>query len=321
MRIPLNRVDSVPHWLMVASLIFLGASLIRAEPVVPGTGSKLPQVGDDFEDENWEYNYNLPKSSRNLDGQDRSPAGESVNGRWYEGMKRGQPDVIKRVPTPKGGLSGSQGSLLLRSLYTGIPGAVTRQMQQDDFIADVSSRVGGAIPVWRTPSVVVRVFLPPVAKWEKRSGPHFAFRAALDTTVLKQQPSRNLRFSSTRQESETYWPGFFIEFESKADGREQDYANLRIRANEWGGDFRGPQITTTGWWTFGMSFTPDGLVHYYAKPGIEDLTEKDYITSQSPYGYRCQQFSTFFFNVCNGDDGRTWSTDWIIDDPTVYCVR
>jgi hypothetical protein len=88
-----------------------------------------------------------------------------------------------------------------------------------------------------------------------------------------------------------------------------------------GGDFRGPQITTTGWWTLGMSVTPDGMVHYYAKPGIEDLNEKDYITSQYPYGYRCQQFSTFFFNVCNGDDGRTSSTDWIIDDPTVYYVR
>ncbi len=39
-----------------------------------------------------------------------------------EGMKRGQPDLIKRVPTPPGGLPGSQGSLLLRSLSTGIPG-------------------------------------------------------------------------------------------------------------------------------------------------------------------------------------------------------
>ncbi|MCY2994263.1 MAG: hypothetical protein NTY19_41275 [Planctomycetota bacterium] len=45
------------------------------------------------------------------------------------------------------------------------------------------------------------------------------------------------------------------------------------------------------------------------------------ITSQYPYGYRCQQFGTFFFNVCNGDDGHTWSTEWVIDDPAVYCVR
>ena len=321
MSLPLNRVESIPHWLMVASLIFLGTSLVRAEPVVPGTGSKLPQVGDDFEDESWEYIYNLPKSSQNIDGQNRYPSGEAKNGRWYEGMKRGQPDLIKRVPTPPGGLSGSQGSLLLRSLSTGIPGHPSYQMQQDDFIADVSSRIGGSIPASRTPSAVVRVFLPAFENWEKRNGPHFAFRTALDTTITKQSQGRGIRFSSTQRVAETYWPGFFIELEGKGEGRDHDSARLRIRANQWGGDFAGPEITTTGWWTFGMSVTPDGMVHYYAKPGIEDLAEKDYITSQYPYGYRCQQFGTFFFNVCNGDDGHTWSTEWVIDDPAVYCVR
>ena len=46
-----------------------------------------------------------------------------------------------------------------------------------------------------------------------------------------------------------------------------------------------------------MSYTPDGQVHYFAKPGIEDLTEKDRIASQFPYGYRCHfaAFKTFFF--------------------------
>ena len=31
-----------------------------------------------------------------------------------------------------------------------------------------------------------------------------------------------------------------------------------------GQDFAGPHITTPGWWTLGMSFSPDGQVHYYA---------------------------------------------------------
>ena len=66
--------------------------------------------------------------------------------------------------------------------------------------------------------------------------------------------------------------------------------------------------------------TPDGRIHYYAKPGIEDLTEDDYLASEQPYGYRCQGFKTFFFNVCNMDDGRTWSTPWMIDDPSVYYI-
>ena len=320
MSIVVSRRGVVLPWLMGASLLLLGSGAVRGGPVVPGTGTKLPQVGDDFEDESWEYNYNLPKSSQNIDGQNRYPSGESKNGRWYEGMKRGQPDLIKRVPTPPGGLPGSQGSLLLRSLFTGIPGRPSYQMQQDDFIADVSSRIG-SLSASQTPSAVVRVFLPPFEKWEQRNGPHFAFRLALDTTVWKQPSGRGSRFASSRREAETYWPGFFVELQRKGDGRDHDSAHLRIRANQWGGDIPGPELPTTGWWTFGMTVTPDGMVHYYAKSGIEDLTEKDYIMSQLPYGYRCQQFGTFFFNVCNGDDGRTWSTEWIIDDPAVYCVQ
>jgi hypothetical protein len=319
MRVLLRHLGCLRQWLLATSVVVWGAGGLRAEALVPGMGTVLSEVGDDFEDEGWTYIYNNPKSTYENDEEQRYPAGGSKNERWYEGMKRGQPDIIKRVPTPKGGLPGSKGSLLLQSLYTGIPGRPSYQMQQDDFVADVSSRLGGAISVSRSPSVVVRVFLPPVATWERRTGPHFGFRADVETTVLKD--SGNARFSSTHRASETYWPGLFIEFESKADGYDNNYAYLSVRANEWGHNFRGPQITQTGWWTFGMSFTPDGMVHYYAKPGVEDLTAKDHIASQYPYGYRCERFATFFFDVLNSDDGRTWSTPWIIDDPQVYRVR
>jgi hypothetical protein len=315
----LNHAGCSQRWLMATLLVMFGVGSLAAAPLVPGTGRKLDQVGDDFEDEGWEYTYNNPKSTRENDNSDRLPGGVSKNGRWYEGMKRGQPDVIKRVATPPGGLPGSQGSLLLRSLYTGIPGRPSYHMQQDDFIADVNYRLGGGIPVSRGPSAVVRVFLPPVATWEKRTGPQFAFRLSLETTVSKPQPG--VFFSGSRRENETYWPGMFVEFENKKPGREHDYAYLRLRANSGGGDFKSVQITTTGWWTLGLSVTPDGMVHYYAKPGIEDLTAKDYITSQYPYSFRAERFKTFFFNVCNGDDGKTWSTSWIIDDPAVYVAR
>ena len=128
-------------------------------------------------------------------------------------------------------------------------------------------------------------------------------------------------FSSRRVEQEVYWVGMFVDFESKTDGREYDYAALRVRADQNGGDFRGRQITTTGWWTLGMSVTPDGAVHYYASPGVDDLTSDDHLTSQFPYGHRCESLKTFFFNVCNGDNGQNWSTEWIIDDPSVYVLR
>lgn len=311
------KQQSVSSWMRYCAATFIAAALVSEAPVeaqlVPGTGQIVVQVGDDFEDENWEFDFQLPKSSKNINEQTGGAGGQAKNGRWYEGLKRGQPDVVRRVPTPPNGLSGSKGSLLLQSLYTGVPQRPSYRLQQDDFICDINYRLKGTIPVWQSPNVVVRVFMPPVDQWEDRSGPTFAFRAAVDTT----KRSTGRLSSSTNRE--TFWPGMFIEFESKTStGRAHDSAYFRIRANENGGDYQGPYITKVGWWTLGMSFTPDGRVHYYAKEGVEPLTESDLIASHYPYGHRCERFHTFFFNVCNGDDGRTWSTPWIVDDCELY---
>ncbi len=231
--------------------------------VVPGTGTHVTQVGDDFEDESWSFVFNNPKSTEDIDENQRQPLGQSTNKRWYEGAKRGHPDIVQRVPTPPGGLEGSAGSLLLKSLYTGIPSRPSRKMHQDDFICNVQYRIGGTVPVAQSPNMTTRVYLPPMEQWEKRNGPHFAF----------------------------------------------------------GGDFMGPEIPTMGWWTLGISFTPDGLVHYFAKPGVDELTRDDYIATAMPYGYKAEEVRSFFYNVVNGDNGKDWSTDWIIDDPKFYIIK
>ncbi len=96
---------------------------------------------------------------------------------------------------------------------------------------------------------------------------------------------------------------------------------LLVRSDDRGADFFGPRITEPGWWTLGMSFTPDGRVHYYAKAGVEDLTAQDYLASHFCYGFRCQRLNTYFFDVISPDDGRTWSTKWVIDDPAVFVAR
>jgi hypothetical protein len=297
-------------------------SLWAQRPVVPGTGTLLAGVGDDFEDPDWQYIPNNPKSTEENNDAQNLPTGRSVNGRWYEGIKRGHPDVVKRVPTPPGGLPGSEGALLLRSLHTGIPGRPSGKTQQDDLIANVQYRMKRKVGIHEVPSVTTRVFLPPVAEWEKRNGPHFGFRLALETTAMVERETGLLKVKRQVMDNEVYWPGMFIEFESKAlTKKEHDYAYLRIRSNRRGGDFRGPQITQTGWWTLGMSVTPDGMVHYYAAPGVEELTEDAYITSELPYGYRAERFRTFFYNVCSADDGVRWSTEFIVDDPQVFLAR
>ena len=292
-------------------------SQTQPKGAVPGTGVHITEVGDDFEDENWKYTPNLPKLHNYKDTATAKnlPAGFAINKRWFEGPKRGQPDSVRRVETPAGGLEGSTGALALKSLQTGgsYPSNV---QQQDDFIADVGNRIG-LIDVSRTPSVVTRVWMPPIDEWENRSGCHFAFRIGLRTD--RHAVGRGIL---PEDFDGTYWPGMFVNLNSKegrgATGQPHDSVYMWMKATADGRVLRGPNITETGWWTMGMSVTPDVQVHSYAKPGIEDLTEEDHIGSSYPFGYRAQKFKSFFYNICNGDDGRTWSTEFVIDDPKLF---
>ena len=54
---------------------------------------------------------------------------------------------------------------------------------------------------------------------------------------------------------------------------------------------------------------------------VDELTEEDFISSQYPYSYKAQQFETLFYNFCNHNDGKTWSTPFLIDDPQLFVVR
>lgn len=291
--------------MVLAVVLAVGASSFAA-PVVPGTGRKVENVGDDFEDPEWSYSPNNPKSSADLDKRRRGPTGRSANGRWHEGEDRGHPDLVKRVETPAGGLEGSEGALLMATLRSGIPGRPTTKSQQDDFFMTVKSRVGGYISVSQSPNFVVRVYVPDFEQWEQRSGSSFALRATL----------RGGKGGST----EPYWPGIFIKYNPASRGGEPS-ASLIIRAKERGNDYTLPtRITESGWWTLGMSFSPDGQVHYYASEGVDDLTAEDRLASHYCYGFRARQFRTIFFDVFNRNDGRTWSTGWVIDDPTLYVV-
>ena len=311
--------------LLAFSVLFLATSTAEAaRPVVPGTGTKIDYVGDDFEDTSWGFVDNFPKSSREQDERLRYPTGFATNNRWKEGPERGHPDQMKIVPTPAGGLAGSEHALLVRTLNSGIPGRHMYDVQQDDLIANVIQRVGTISP-GEVPSVVARVYLPPADEWENRSGPHFGFRISAQTTTTESVAGRGF-FASSRTEtkSEPYWPGMWVHFRCKGTrGHKADSAFITVRGDRLGRDVRYKEIPLEqfGWWTMGMSMTGDGQIHYYAKPGIEDLTEADHLTSQFPYSYSAQRFRTFFFDVCNKDDGKSWSTPFVIDDSHLYVLR
>jgi len=233
------------------SILIAGADL-NAQ-VTPGTGTRVEGSWDDFEDESWEYITNLPKSSTNVDKETRYPLGQSSNSIWTESAKRGQPDMIQRVPTPPGGLPGSKGSLLMKSLHTGVPGQGSRGTNQDDLIMQ-----GTMVSVSYSPSVVTRVYLPPFEEWEDKTGTSFGFRTAVKSPTKKTSSRRRFfRSASTSTKIETIYLGMFIQFNSKTDSPNgEDSAVFVVRADSSGQDFIGPEIKQTGWWTLGMSFTP-----------------------------------------------------------------
>jgi len=306
----IKRLTRRNYRLLAATIVAVlaGASFTQAQ-LVPGTGELVTEVGDDFEDEDWNYIPNNPKGSKDYDGQRRKPAGFSENHRWFEGPDRGHPDVVKRIETPEGGIEGSEGSLLISSRYTGTPNRGGRERAQDDLFMHVGSPFGGAIPVSHAPSTVVRVHVPPFEEWEQRFGSSFGFRATVRGTK-----------SSNGKKTEAYWPGMFFQYAPKnRQGRPQ--VALVIRARESGQDYVKLPVKGPGWWTLGMSFTPDGRIHYYAHEGVEDLTEKDHLATHHPYNFRCTQFKMVFFDVFNQNDGENWSTGWVIDDPAVYIAR
>ena len=311
MKSPIVRLVQAACFVVAIPIFFTEA---RAQ-IVPGTGVKLNQVGDDFEDEAWKWIPNGAKASREQDEQVRRPTGISNNQRWFESPKRGMPDHIVRVTAPAGGLPSSKGALKIQTLNSGVPGMNSGKMEQDDLIMACSSRVG-AVAVNRNPNCVTRIYLPPFDQWENRSGSHFGYRIDLKTTITETE--KKFLFSKTVRKQEDYWPGYFIEFHSSHDGRfKEDEAVLLIRGNNLGHEVKSLKLTP-GWWTLGMSVGGDGRVHFYGKPGVENLTAADHLYSSFPYGYQAETFATHFFNSCNQNDGTTWSTPIIIDDPAIY---
>ncbi len=98
MRIYFTRI------LGAATMLVLGGTnvpVLAQCAVVPGTGSEIVGVADDFEDPEWSYIPRDPKSTEDIDENQRGPMGRSANGRWYEGIKRGHPissNAFRRRP-------------------------------------------------------------------------------------------------------------------------------------------------------------------------------------------------------------------------------
>jgi hypothetical protein len=277
--------------------------------LIPGTGLRIAKTGDDFEDEKFLYYPQHPKSSWNIDKEMNVPGGISVNNLWAEGGKRGTPDVVKRIATPPGGIEGSKGSMMIQSLHPAVPGRLSHQEHQDDLLHNVEGVTGTQIPVAWSPNVVCRVYIPAEAQWERRNGATFGYRIGL--------------YGYTPQgKYDEYWPGIFFHMqrEQTKEGKVKASILSVLRADEFGRDLPGPTFEPSSWCTLGMSMPPDGSVQFFGKPGVEDLTEKDFLGGWHCYSWRAVNFSTFFYNVINLDNGRNWGTPWTVDDAYLYAA-
>ena len=292
-------------------------SQVVAQGLVPGTG--VLAVGDDFEMASWTFKYNLPKSSHEQDEKIRQPSGKSSNGRWAEGLLRGCPDRVEWVQTPPGGILGSNGAILISSCHSGVPGRLAGTSQQDDLIMVAKSKFGSNYPVSMSPSVVTHIYLPPFEEWEQRSGSMFAFRAeVVGTRRVAKTEGMGLFSRTISPEPENSWPGIFIQQTIASQSKKKVHECYFIIRGGQNGDVRGPDIRQAGWWTLGMSFTPDGKAHYYARPGVDDLEPGDHICSYFPYNFRVETLNTLFFDTFNKEDGKTWSTPVIVDNSGLY---
>lgn len=281
----------------------------KSRLLVPGMGERVAKTGDDFEDEKFVYNPQHPKSSYEQNKNQNLPGAWCSNNLWMEGAKRGTPDVVKRVETPRDGIPGSKGSLLIRTLNSGVPGRNSYEMHQDDLLHNTEGLLGQQIPLSWSPSVSCRVFIPHESHWEQRNGATFGFRIGLWGYT-------------PRGKYDEFWPGifFYMAREQTADGKIKPYIQSTVRADDWGRDLNSLRFEPSSWCTLGMSMTPDGRCHFFGKKGVEDLTEQDHLGSYMCYGWRGTVFTTYFFNVMSMDDGRSWSTPWIFDDAFLYAA-
>lgn len=153
---------------------------------------------------------------------------------------------------------GQQRVHVVSTLHSGIPGTLTHQQQQDDLLHN-SQANAGTIPVTWSPNCICRVCVPPVKYWERRDGATFGYRTGL-------------------MAHEEYWPGIFLHMERKpTDGKQGPLVRAWIRADNGGRDMPSLTFEPETWITMGISHTPDGAVHFFLRPGIDDLTKEAFV--------------------------------------------
>ena len=232
------------------------------------------------------------------------------------------PTRSKSIPTPPAACAGSQQALLLRTLNSGIPGYALQRRPAGRPDRQLPRTPPRRHPRRRTPQLH-RPRLPAAGR---------AVGTALRPAVrLPRQPvdghhrrkTTGFFSSGSSTEVEPYWPGMWIHFRANAHQEHQGRHGLHRRPRRPHGP-RLPRPRDRPSSAGGRSACRSPPTAWCTTtPAPASTSSPPPTTSRRsiPYSYTARDFRTYFFDVCNRNDGRTWSTPFVIDDPKLYVVR
>lgn len=258
-----------------------------AGQAIPGTGTRIEPLSDDFEDPDWAFDYSTQTSLNRL---------------WKKG-RRGSPEILERVSPPAGGLANQDGALRIRTVDQDDDGYPI----QEDLVTAQYDKILSENPQRKDlPSVIARIFLPP----SDPEGPAWSYIG-----LRMEARSTNQEVAIPR-----YYPSIWIHQSNDASGKSAYAVRVRLgdgpTRDQLVGSLPGP-----GWYTVGVAFDADGIGHYYIGEGADPLTPEDkiYDTSRFPGGSdpRLDYLWYHFFSI-GGTQGPTTTADFRIDDVGFY---
>ncbi|MFH1507170.1 MAG: hypothetical protein ABIG46_01910 [Candidatus Omnitrophota bacterium] len=250
-------------------------------PNVLGRNHRLNDLCDDFEDVNWYFDYDKR---------------ESNNGLWKANTgdnDKGEPEILKRVSPPAGGIIGSTGALVIQ---TNIPEKVVDKNKDQE---DSESTGTGQHKLSREkqPVFIVRVYLPPFAEW----GDYYSFGF------------RILAYGNAPHDTPAV-PSIWIRYEGKIKG-----AHFYFRIFDKQGmpvEVIGKPIKQYGWWTLAIAFDQNGNSRFYAKPGVEPLSNSDKMFDTNNNNLLIDYIGHSFFSL--GYTNGNLSPRIVVDDYEVW---
>jgi hypothetical protein len=264
-----------------------------------GRTERVGNLCDDFENPKWKYNHQKHRSSN---GFWRGSAGEKGS----DISDRGDPAILERVTPPEDGKSGSTGAL---KIGTNIPDDDNNPKQEDLRTLYFEEKLKRKLTRADQPVFIMRVWLPPFDKW----GEYYSFGFRLE--------------AQSSNTSDSYYPSIWLKYNNR-DGPHFFFRIFYLDGSKMRyHEEYGRPIKQSGWWTLAIAFDEKGTCYYYARPGVDALTEESKIFDDTQfmakYGIRAllmDRVNAGLFSLGYPEEGNI-TPRFVIDDYEVRVVK